>query len=72
MKPSFDPTQSGATRNRFVIFVLWIVFYASFALFAPAASTLGSYLRRPGPGTQQLHILNSRSSILWSGRFFTE
>jgi 4-amino-4-deoxy-L-arabinose transferase-like glycosyltransferase len=35
MKPSFDPTQSDVARNRFVIFLLWIVFYASFTLLAP-------------------------------------
>ena len=35
MKPSFDPTQSDVARNRFIIFLLWIVFYASFTLLAP-------------------------------------
>ncbi len=36
MKPSFDPTQSSAARNRLVVFLLWIVFYASFTLLTPS------------------------------------
>ena len=37
-----------------------------------AASTLGFYLRRPGPETKPIHILNGRSSNLWYGSFFSD
>jgi len=37
-----------------------------------AASTLGFYLQRPGPGTGPIHILNGRSSNLWYGSFFPD
>ena len=37
-----------------------------------SASTLGFYLRRPGPGTGPIHILNGRSSNLWYGSFFPD
>lgn len=37
-----------------------------------AASTLGFYLHRPGPGTTPIHILNGRSSNLWYGSFFPD
>jgi 4-amino-4-deoxy-L-arabinose transferase-like glycosyltransferase len=35
MKPSFDPTQSPVARNRLIILLLWIAFYASFTLLTP-------------------------------------
>jgi 4-amino-4-deoxy-L-arabinose transferase-like glycosyltransferase len=36
------------------------------------ASTLGFYLRRPGPVGPALHILEGRSSNLWYGSFFAD
>ena len=36
------------------------------------ASTLGFYLRRPGPAGPALHILEGRSSNLWYGSFFAD
>jgi hypothetical protein len=35
-------------------------------------STLGFYLRRPGPEGGQIHILEGRSSNLWYGSFFPD
>jgi 4-amino-4-deoxy-L-arabinose transferase-like glycosyltransferase len=35
-------------------------------------STLGFYLRRPGPGGEPIHILEGRSSNLWYGSFFSD
>jgi 4-amino-4-deoxy-L-arabinose transferase-like glycosyltransferase len=35
-------------------------------------STLGFYLRRPGPDSEPIHILEGRSSNLWYGSFFPD
>jgi 4-amino-4-deoxy-L-arabinose transferase-like glycosyltransferase len=35
-------------------------------------STLGFYLRRPGPAGEPIHILEGRSSNLWYGSFFPD